>query len=57
MEFLLQANFIDDEIKERFLGVFEKYYTETNYVSGFALAIMLIHCGKYKESIGFFNLF
>ncbi len=57
MEFLLRTNFIDNEIKNNFLGIFEKYSTKTNHVSLFAFSIMLIHGEKYRESTEIFKLF
>ncbi len=57
MEFLLQTTLVSDGIRNDLLSIFGKYHTKTNYISVFALSIILLNAEKYKESTEYFNLF
>ncbi|MGR3176892.1 MAG: AAA family ATPase [Candidatus Anammoxibacter sp.] len=57
MGFLIERLFAKNETGVAVLSITEKYYTKTNYVSLFALSIILVHAEKYKESTEYFNLF
>jgi hypothetical protein len=57
MNFLINATFVDAEIQNAFLNILTKYHNESNYISSFAQAIFMIHVGKYKKSIEYFNAF
>jgi TPR repeat protein/nucleoside-triphosphatase THEP1 len=57
MEFLMQTTFVNNEVKNDFLSIFKKYHNDKNHICSFSLSTMMIHAGKYKKSIEYFDLF
>ncbi len=57
MGFLMRTTFVNTETKDKFLNTFQKYHTADNYISSFALSMMMVHAEKYKGAIEHFNQF
>jgi len=56
MDYLIHTT-LDDDDKNAFLNICTKYHNKSNYIRVFAQAVLMIHVGKYKESIEHFNVF